>query len=95
MATLSEMRDDILSKPIHWIDKSGITHACTGDYLTPEDFCLWTKCEKHDVPADAGYRPGDGDKVTCKNCLRKAEMMKLSDAYEIKTLVAAYRANNK
>jgi len=68
MATLRDHANEILSKPIHWADKSGVVHACTGDYLTPHDFCLWTKCGKHDVPANTGYRPQDGDQVTCPQC---------------------------
>lgn len=71
MATLSAHRDEILSRPIQWTDKNGVTHACTGDYLTPNDFCLWTVCGSADVPANKGYRPGNDDHVTCPNCAAK------------------------
>ena len=45
-------------------------HLCEGANLTsPRDdnFCLWTRCGKHDVPADKG-REGDIREVTCDDC---------------------------
>lgn len=58
-------------KPVLWTDKGGVTHAAEGDWLTPRDFCLWTVCGSADVPANKGYHPGDGDKVTCTSCATK------------------------
>lgn len=69
MATLAEKRDEILRRPVLWRDKRGVMHAATGDYLTPHDFCLWTKCGKHDVPANAGFRPAPDDVVDCPDCI--------------------------
>ena len=50
-------------------------HLCEGDYLVPTDpdtFVLWTRCGKHDVPADAAWemRPENG--VTCPICAARA-----------------------
>ncbi len=56
-------------KPVLWTDPAGVTHAAEGNWLTPSDFCLWTVCGSADVPANKGYHPGDGDKVTCQKCL--------------------------
>lgn len=45
-------------------------HLCEGANLTPkryDNFCLWTRCGKHDVPADKGYE-GDIKEVTCPEC---------------------------
>lgn len=58
-------------KPVHWTDESGITHAAEGDWLTPRDLCLWTVCGSADVPANAGYHPGEGDRVTCPVCVAR------------------------
>lgn len=58
-------------KPVYWTDKRGVTHAAEGSWLTREDFCLWTVCGSADVPANTGYHPGNGDKVTCPNCISK------------------------
>jgi hypothetical protein len=62
---------EINGRPIHWKDKAGVVHAAEGNWLTPRDFCLWTVCGSADVPANTGYHPGDGDKVTCEACLSK------------------------
>ena len=46
-------------------------HLCEGANLTPlrtDNFCLWTRCGKHDVPADKGYE-GDIKEVSCAECL--------------------------
>lgn len=56
-------------KPIFWTDARGVTHAAEGDWLTPRDFFLWTVCGSADVPANKGYHPSDGDRVTCPKCL--------------------------
>lgn len=69
MPTLNERRQEILSRPIHWTDRWGVVHAATGDYLTVTDFCLWTVCEAHDVPAGAGYY--GGGPATCAACKEK------------------------
>lgn len=58
-------------KPVLWTDKRGVVHAAEGSWLTPGDFCLWTVCGSADVPANKGYHPGTGDKVTCPDCLTK------------------------
>jgi hypothetical protein len=47
-------------------------HLCEGANLTPkvsDNFCLWTRCGKHDVPA-GGAHEGDLSQVTCLGCLR-------------------------
>ena len=67
MATLSELRDEILSRPIRWTDRNGVTHAVTGDYVVPTDFVCWTACGQHDVPAGASHYGHDD--VTCLKCL--------------------------
>ena len=56
-------------KPVYWIDDNGMTHAAEGDFLTPQDFCLWTVCGSADVPANKGFHPGTGDEITCPKCL--------------------------
>ena len=61
-------------RPIHWTDKAGLTHLAEGDWLTPHDFCLWTRCGSADVPAGKGYLPGDNDPVVrCPTCLAVAD----------------------
>ena len=44
-------------------------HACEGSNLAPPDdnFCLWTRCGRHDVPADAAHE-GHAGEVTCVDC---------------------------
>lgn len=52
-------------KPLIW---NG--HLCEGANLTApigRDFCLWTKCGKHDVPANAAH-VGSHNEVTCAAC---------------------------
>lgn len=47
-------------------------HLCEGSNLTPprdDNFCLWTRCGAHDVPADAA-REGDVSEVSCAACLK-------------------------
>lgn len=46
-------------------------HLCEGAKLVPIDsstFCLWTKCGKHDVPANSAHK-GDRSEVDCPVCL--------------------------
>ena len=46
-------------------------HLCEGANLTPtgpENFCLWTRCGKHDVPASDAYE-GDIRECACPECL--------------------------
>lgn len=47
-------------------------HLCEGADLTPfskaRNFCLWTRCGKHDVPANAAHE-GRRDEITCEECL--------------------------
>lgn len=46
-------------------------HLCEGANLTDQrndNFCLWTRCGKHDVPANAAHE-GTTDEVDCDNCL--------------------------
>lgn len=57
-------------KPVWWTDKNGVTHAAEGDWLTPDDFCLWTVCGSADVPANKGYHPRPDDKMTCAKCAK-------------------------
>ena len=45
-------------------------HLCEGDQMIPNNrdtFILWTRCGKHDVPANKGYE-GDISEVTCTEC---------------------------
>lgn len=47
-------------------------HLCEGANLTPprtDNFCLWTRCENHDVPADQAHE-GDIREVSCPDCLK-------------------------
>ena len=51
--------------PIVWND-----HLCRGANLTPphdDNFCLWTLCGQHDVPANCGEE-GSVDDITCVAC---------------------------
>ena len=46
-------------------------HLCEGANLTTirdVNFCLWTRCQDRDVPADQAHR-GDIREVTCLSCL--------------------------
>lgn len=72
------MRNDLVTlsngNPIIW---NG--HACEGADLTPHskarNFCLWTRCGQHDVPANAA-REGSEQEITCDDCnsaIAKAE----------------------
>ena len=50
-------------------------HLCEGDYLVPTDpdtFVLWTRCGKHDVPADAAWEMRPEEDVTCPICGARA-----------------------
>lgn len=54
-------------KPIFWKG-----HLCEGaNIVAPigEEFCLWTLCGDHDVPANAA-REGDVRDVRCSECIR-------------------------
>jgi hypothetical protein len=44
-------------------------HYCEGANLTTtgDNFCLWTMCGKHDVPANAAHE-GRHREVTCMEC---------------------------
>jgi hypothetical protein len=47
-------------------------HLCEGANLTQirdDNFCLWTRCGKHDVPADKAHE-GELSEVDCPNCRR-------------------------
>jgi len=50
-------------------------HLCEDANLTPsrtDNFCLWTRCGKHDVPGGASYE-GDIKEVNCRECLEVAK----------------------
>lgn len=49
-------------------------HLCEGDQLEPfgTDLYLWTRCGKHDVPANKAHTGGD-EEVTCLECLQVAQ----------------------
>jgi hypothetical protein len=50
-------------------------HACQGANLTPphdDNFCLWTFCAQHDVPADTA-QTGEISEITCLPCLKACE----------------------
>lgn len=57
---------------IRTVRKGG--HLCEGANLVQSgrEFCLWTRCGKHDVPANAAHE-GRYREVTCVECL-KADM---------------------
>jgi len=64
-----------MKREIYWDAPDGLIHVCEGDYLTPgkTNFCLWTKCGKHDVPANEGYYTRNGKPVvTCAACIQEA-----------------------
>ena len=45
-------------------------HLCEGANLTPprdDNFCLWTRCQQHDVPADNATTGSLAD-VHCSAC---------------------------
>jgi hypothetical protein len=60
---------EINGMPLRWGDPHSLVHAVEGANLVPTDFCLWTICELHDVPANCGVR--SRAKVTCPHCLEK------------------------
>lgn len=47
-------------------------HACEGADLTPasksRNFCLWTRCGMHDVPANSAHE-GERSEISCEACL--------------------------
>lgn len=46
-------------------------HVCEGNRLVENDastVCLWTRCLKHDVPANAAWEKQPDDKITCVEC---------------------------
>ena len=54
----------------HGVEMIWNGHLCEGANLTPiicENFCLWTRCGRHDVPADRAHE-GDIGEVTCDAC---------------------------
>jgi hypothetical protein len=56
-------------KPIIWAG-----HRCEGANLTPpstDNFCLWTFCGRHDVPANEASE-GEFQDVTCGDCINEA-----------------------
>ena len=65
---------DVISEidgmPLRWGSPDGMIHAAKGGQMVegnPDTFILWTFCEKHDVPANAGYK--SRATVTCPDCL--------------------------
>lgn len=53
-------------RPIFW---NG--HLCEGDRMIDRDpgtFLLWTRCGKHDVPANAAWEKRAEDMVECAEC---------------------------
>ena len=48
-------------------------HLCEGDRIVtsnPNTFILWTRCGKHDVPANQGYTgPSAEQEIKCPDCL--------------------------
>jgi hypothetical protein len=60
---------EVNGRPVYWTDAKGVTHAAEGSWLTRDHFCLWTVCGCADVPANKGYNPGTGDKLTCERCI--------------------------
>lgn len=57
-------------RPIIWKG-----HLCEGTNLTDirnDNFCLWTRCGKHDVPANQAHA-GSESEVKCSECGRKGE----------------------
>lgn len=60
----------ISDRPIYWTDSKGLTHLCEGADIHRSVRILWTLCER-DVPANAGFLPGDDDRVRCPKCLAR------------------------
>lgn len=59
-------RDPITGREYFW---NG--HLCEGTRLVDFDsgtFCLWTRCGKHDVPANAAWLRGPDDVLACAEC---------------------------
>lgn len=58
-------------RPIVW-EHRGVLHLCEGSRLVPHDretFVLWTRCGRHDVPANAASEKLPNERVTCAACL--------------------------
>jgi hypothetical protein len=46
-------------------------HLCEGARMVDRDpgtFLLWTRCGKHDVPANAAWEKRAEDKIECAEC---------------------------
>lgn len=46
-------------------------HICEGDRIAASDagtFLLWTRCLKHDVPANEAWEKQPDDRITCIEC---------------------------
>jgi hypothetical protein len=62
------MVTEINGRPIYW---NG--HLCEGGQMHPSDpdtFLVWTRCQKHEVPAKSVRELGLQDQVTCEVCRR-------------------------
>ena len=53
-----------------WQSKDGLLHACEGADVHPGIRLIWTRCAKHDVPADKSWIQRNEDHVSCDACLR-------------------------
>lgn len=63
---------EINGMPMRWGDADYIIHAVEGNNLAGGgNFCLWTICGLHDVPANTGVR--SRAKITCPHCLEKLQ----------------------
>jgi hypothetical protein len=52
-------------KPMRW-ERNGVMHEAMGDWVHQGIYLVWTKCEKHDVPANGAWY--GADEVTCEDC---------------------------
>lgn len=51
--------------PMRW-ERKGVMHACEGSEVHRGVTLIWTRCGKHDVPANAAWTGHDD--ITCDAC---------------------------
>lgn len=61
----------INDRPMRYMDKTGLTHACEGADVHPGVRLLWTLCER-DVPANEAFLPRSGESYEmCVVCMKR------------------------
>lgn len=61
----------LMGLPLFWEG-----HLCEGSQLAlghPDTFCIWTRCQRRDVPAGAARLKEPTDEVTCQECIAVAQ----------------------